>query len=176
MKPEFLKTDKKESRKSWWLRTLMNWYPMYFGTGGRILFWSADNTEVHLRLRLNLWTYNYVGTMFGGSMFAASDPFYMVMLIRILGSAYVVWDKTANIRFKRPAKSALYARLIISEEHLIDIRQRVAVHGHVVHTFGIQWLDKQGVVYAEVERHCYIASKEFYQKRKGLSQSPKLGI
>jgi len=172
--PEFLKTNKKESWKSWWFRTLMNWYPMYFGTGGRILFWSADNTEVHLRLRLNLRTYNYVGTIFGGSMFAASDPFFMVMLLRILGSSYVVWDKTANIRFIRPARTTLYARLIITQGNLSDIRQRVIDHSHVVHIFVIQWVDQKGVLHAEAERHCYIASKEFYQKRKGLSQSVKL--
>lgn len=176
MRPDFLKTDKKESWTSWWFRALMNWYPMYFGTGGKILFWSADNTEVHLKLRLNIWTYNYVGTIFGGSMFAASDPFYMVMLLRILGPSYVVWDKSASIQFKRPAKTTLYARLIITPENLIDIKQRVSDHGHAVHIFVIQWKDKQGVVHAEAERHCYIASKEFYQKRKGLSQSAKLEI
>jgi acyl-coenzyme A thioesterase PaaI-like protein len=176
MKPNFLKTDKRESWRSWWFRTGMNWYPMYFGTGGKILFWSGNNTEVHLRLRLNIWTYNYVGTIFGGSMFAASDPFYMVMLLRILGPSYVVWDKSASIQFKRPARSTLYTKLVITEENLREIRQRVSDHGHVVHIFVIQWMDDQGVVHAEAERHCYIASKEFYQKRKGLSQSAKLEI
>jgi hypothetical protein len=109
MKPEFLKTIKKESWKSWWFRLLMNWYPMYFGTGGKILFWAADSTEVHLRLRLNIWSYNYVGTIFGGSMFSAADPFYMVMLLKVLGNDYVVWDKAANIRFKNLQKK-LYTR------------------------------------------------------------------
>ncbi len=174
MKPEFLRTEKKQSWKTWWFSTLMNWYPMYFGTGGKILFWSADNSEIHLRLRLNVWTYNYVGTIFGGSMFAASDPFYMVMLLRILGSSHVVWDKSANIHFKKPGKSSLYARLVITEEDLSDIKKRVHEHGHAVHLFKVQWKDKLGVIHSEVERHCYIASKEFYLKRKGLSQSTKL--
>lgn len=82
---DFLKTEKKESFKTWMFRSLMNWYPMYLGTGGKILFWAADSTEVHLQVGLNMWTRNYVGTIFGGSFFSASDPFYMVMLMRILG-------------------------------------------------------------------------------------------
>ncbi|MBP9927068.1 MAG: DUF4442 domain-containing protein [Cyclobacteriaceae bacterium] len=176
MKPEFLKTVKKESWKSWWFRLLMNWYPMYFGTGGKILFWSADSTEVHLRLRLNIWSYNYVGTIFGGSMFSAADPFYMVMLLKVLGDDYVVWDKAANIRFKKPAKKTLYTTLKITNENLDAIKKRVEAHGHATYDFVIQWLDNKGIVHAEIERHCYIASKEFYQKRKGLSQSPKLEI
>lgn len=174
MRPEFLKTNKKESWKSWWFRSLMNWYPMYFGTGGKILFWSADSTEVHLRLRLNLWTYNYVGTIFGGSMFSASDPFYMVMLLRVLGPSFVVWDKSATIKFKKPARSTLYAKLEITNPLLEEIRVRVKEHGHTTHDFIIQWIDKDGLVNAEMQRHCYIADKGFYKNKKGDSQSTKL--
>jgi len=174
MRPEFLKTNKKESWKSWWFRTLMNWYPMYFGTGGKVLFWSADSTEVHLRLRLNIWTYNYVGTIFGGSMFSASDPFYMVMLLRVLGSSFVVWDKSAIIKFKKPARSTLYAKLEVTNPELEEIKARVKEHGHTTHDFIIQWIDKEGVVSAEIQRHCYIADKEFYKKKKGDPQSTKL--
>jgi acyl-coenzyme A thioesterase PaaI-like protein len=174
MKPDFLKTDKKESFKSWWFRTLMNWYPMYFGTGGKIIFWASDFSEVHLRLRLNIWNYNYVGTIFGGSMFSAADPFYMVMLYKSLGPSFVVWDKSASIKFKKPARTTLYAKLEVTIEVLEEIKTRVKEHGHTTHDFLIQWIDKEGVVNAEIERHCYIADKEFYKNKKGNSQSAKL--
>ena len=173
MKPDFLKTEKKESFKSWMLRTFMNWYPMYFGSGGKILFWASDSSEVHLRLKLNIWTYNYVGTIFGGSFFSAADPFYMVMLLRSLGPAYVVWDKTAHIRFKKPGKTKLYAVLIISPDDLQNIKNQVRDCGHATKTFSIQWIDKDKTVYAEIERQCYVADKEFYQKKKGHTQSAK---
>ncbi len=174
MKPDFLTTTKRESFATWKFRTLMNWYPMYFGTGGKILFWSADFLEVHLRLRLNPWTYNYVGTIFGGSMFAASDPFYMLMLFKALGSNYVVWDKSANIRFKKPARETLYTRYFISAEDLEAIRQEVKEKNEVTRTFVIQWKDKKGIVHAEIERVCYIADKAHYQQKKGDSQRAKL--
>ena len=146
---------------------------MYFGSGGKILFWASDSSEVHLRLKLNLWTYNYVGTIFGGSLFSAADPFYMVMLMRSLGPAYVVWDKTAHIRFKKPAKTRLYAVLIIMPEDLQNIKNQVKDCGHATKTFSIHWIDKDKTVYAEIERQCYVADKEFYQKRKGHTQSAK---
>ncbi len=173
MKPDFFKTDKKESFKSSWFRRMMNWYPMYFGTGGKILFWSGDSLEVHLRLSLNLWTKNYVGTIFGGSLFAAADPFYMVMLMRSLGEAYVVWDKTAHIRFKKPAKSTLHALLKISHDDLSSIKLQVKECGHATKTFMIKWVDEDQIVYAEIERQCYIADKEFYKKRKGDTQKAR---
>jgi hypothetical protein len=173
MKIDFLKTDKKESFKTWRFRTLMNWYPMYFGTGGKILFWSDDSKEVHLRLKLSLWTYNYVGTIFGGSMFAASDPFYMIMLMNNLGKDYVVWDKSAQIRFRKPAKQTLYAKYTLDTPLLDSIRQEIAEKQEIDKIFRIQWVDKNGVVYSEIERACYIANKEFYQQKKGFVQTAK---
>ncbi len=152
----------------------MNWYPMYFGSGGKILFWASDCSELHLRLRLNIWTYNYVGTIFGGSMFSASDPFYMLMLFRSLGSEYVVWDKSASIRFRKPGKATLYAKLQITEIDFREIKEAVLKNGEITRAFTIQWKDKNGVVHAEIERQCYIADKEFYQRKKGDTQSAKL--
>ena len=174
MKPDFLATNKKESFSSWKFRTLMNWYPMYFGTGGKILFWASDSTELHLRLRLNIWTYNYVGTIFGGSLFSAADPFYMLMLFKALGPKYVVWDKHANIRFKKPSRTTLYAKCVITEDDFALIKKSVEEKGETTHNFTICWVDKEQVVHAEIERQCYIAEKNFYQQKKGDSQSAKL--
>lgn len=173
MRPAFLKTDKKESFRSGLFRRMMNGYPMYFGTGGKILFWSSDSSEVHLRLGLNLWTRNYVGTMFGGSLFAASDPFYMLMLMKILGDRYVVWDKTAHIRFRKPGKKPLYAVLRLLPGDIELIKREVKECGHATKTFSIRWMDQQEVVHAEIERQCYIADKSFYEKRKGESQKAR---
>ena len=174
MKPAFLQTTKKESFATWKFRTLMNWYPMFFGTGGKILFWAGDSSELHLRLKLNMWTYNYVGTIFGGSMFAASDPFYMLMLFRSLGKNYVVWDKSAGIKFKKPGRTSLYAKYHITDTDWKEINEVVAEKGETTKAFTIQWKDKNEVVYAEIERLCYIANKSFYQKKKGDSQSARL--
>jgi acyl-coenzyme A thioesterase PaaI-like protein len=173
MRPDFMKTDKKESFKTWRFRAFMNWYPMYFGTGGKVLFWAGDSSEVQLRVKLNLWTYNAVGTIFGGSLFSAADPFYMLMLMRALGKEYVVWDKAAHIRFRRPAKGTLFAVLRIAETDLQNIRTQVKESGHATKTFSIQWVDKHQVIYAEIERQCYIADKAFYKKRKEQSQSAR---
>jgi hypothetical protein len=174
MRPDFLNTEKKESFSTWRFRTFINWYPMYFGSGGKILFWASDCSELHLRLRLNIWTYNYVGTIFGGSMFSAADPFYMLMLFRSLGPGYVVWDKSASIRFKKPGKTTLFAKLQITENDFQEIKEGVAQNGETIRNFMIQWKDKNGVVHAEIERQCYIADKEFYRQKKGESQGAKL--
>jgi hypothetical protein len=119
-----------------------------------------------VRLRLNLWTYNYVGTIFGGSLFAASDPFYMLMLYHTLGTDYVVWDKAAQIRFRRPGKSRLEARFSLTDDALAQIKAQVATQGETDHLFTLQWMDRTGQVHAEVERTVYVATKDFYQQKR----------
>lgn len=99
-------------------RWVFNWFPAYRGTGARITSIAADWTEVRLRIRLSWRTRNYVGTIFGGSMYGAVDPIYMVMLIRRLGPRYVVWDKAATIRFKKPGRETLFATFRLEPDHL----------------------------------------------------------
>src|SRR5512136_1645914 len=98
-----------ESFKTRLTRWRLNFFPAYRGTGARITYIADDWREVRIKLPLNWRTRNYVGTIFGGSMYGAVDPIYMVMLIRSLGPGCVVWYKGATIQFKRPARSTLHA-------------------------------------------------------------------
>ncbi len=171
--PSPFPTARRESRQTRIFRLGMNLYPMFFGTGGKVVFIAADWREVHVRLRLSLWSRNYVKTIFGGSMFAASDPFYMLMLMHVLGKSFVVWDKSATIRFRRPGTQTLHARFLLDNALVDDIRQRVVEGGETDQTFVIQWVDREGQVYAEIERNCYVADKAFYKEKQALRKSGK---
>jgi Domain of unknown function (DUF4442) len=84
-----------------WASRKMRWgfnlFPAFRGTGARVTYIASDFREVRVKLPLNWRTRNYVGTIFGGSLYGAVDPHYMIMLIRILGPEYVVWDKAATV-------------------------------------------------------------------------------
>jgi hypothetical protein len=147
----------------------MNLYPMFFGTGGRIQFISKDWKHIKIKLSRNIWSYNFVGTIFGGSMFAASDPFYMLMYYHILGrNNYVVWDKSASIKFVAPGKSKLYAEFKISDEEIAMVKEGIKNNGFIVFDKTIEWKDIHGKVHAVINRSIYAASKEFYNNRKKL--------
>ncbi len=156
----------KHDGESWSTRMFrfgMNIYPMYWGTGGRVQYIAADFREVRLTLGLNPFTYNYVGTIFGGSMFSASDPFLMVMLFRVLGKEkYVVWDKAAQIQFKRPGKGKLHMRLVLDDELLSTIRSTVAEQQKWTAWLPIEWTDRDGAVVATLQRELYVADKDWY--------------
>jgi acyl-coenzyme A thioesterase PaaI-like protein len=97
-------------------------FACYRGTGGRPSFIAEDWSEMRLSLPLSWRTRNYVGTIFGGSIYSAVDPIYMLMLIHRLGKDYIVWDKSASIQFKKPGRESLHARFIVDDEELAAIR------------------------------------------------------
>lgn len=141
-------------------RLAFNLFPALWSTGGRITHVSADHAEVRVKLGLHWRTRNYVGTMFGGAMFAIVDPFYMVMLVRRLGREFVVWDKASTIRFRRPGRSTLYARFVVTDAEVEAIRAEAAA-GPVERVYRVELVDAEGVVHAEVEKVLYIRRKDY---------------
>jgi acyl-coenzyme A thioesterase PaaI-like protein len=148
-----------ESRATRWLRWRFNLFPAYRGTGGRIAYIAADYREVRVRLPLSWRTRNYVGTIFGGSLYGAVDPIFMIMLIQLLGRDYIVWDKSATIRFRKPGRTTLYATFTIDEAELEAIRLATANGEPVDRVYHVDLADEQGVVHASVEKVIYVRRK-----------------
>lgn len=149
-----------ESLKSKLRRWGFNLFPAYRGTGGRLTYLADDYSEIHVRLPLNWRTRNYVGTIFGGSLYGAVDPIYMIMLIKLLGRDYVVWDKAATIRFRRPGKTTLYARFRVAPEEVAAIRAELEGRKSLDRVYRVELLDADGRVHAEVEKTIYIARRQ----------------
>jgi acyl-coenzyme A thioesterase PaaI-like protein len=127
-------------------------FPAYFGTGARITYIADDWREVHVKLPLTLRTRNYYGTIYGGSMYSAIDPIYMIMLIKNLGPGYVVWDKAATIRFKKPGRATLYARFVLDAAELGDIRAQFEDARSIDRVYHVDLTDAKGTVHASVEK------------------------
>lgn len=144
-----------------------NLFPAYRGTGGRVLYIAGDWREVKIKLPLNWRTRNYVGTIFGGSIYGAIDPFYMLMLMHILGPGYIVWDKAAKIRFRRPGKSMLFAEFHLEEKEIEEIKRLAAEEQSIDRVYDVELKDRDGVVHARIEKMLYI-SKKTDSKEKGV--------
>lgn len=137
-------------------RFLLGLIPAYLGTGGRITYVASDWREVRVEVPRSLRTRNYVGTIFGGSMYGAVDPILMIMLIKTLGPGYVVWDKAAVIRFLRPGRSTLRARFELPASELETIRAALRTRRSVDRHYTVRLVDEDGVACAEVEKTLYV--------------------
>jgi hypothetical protein len=149
-----------ESLRSRLTRWGFNWFPAFRGTGARITYIAGDWREVRLQIPLSRHTRNYVGTIYGGSMYGAVDPIYMVMLIHLLGQEYIVWDKRASIAFKPPGRSTLYARFHVPEEETEAIREALQSARSVDRNYTIDLVDHTGGVHATIEKVIYIRHKD----------------
>jgi acyl-coenzyme A thioesterase PaaI-like protein len=161
-----LKTQHKQGAKAIIRKTVFNLFPSYRRSGGRVCYISDNWKEVHIKLSYSWKTRNYVGSVFGGSIYAALDPIYMVQLICILGKNFVVWDKDASVKFIKPIKKTVYARFLISEEILQEIKETIEKEQKGNFVLQTHFEDAEGTVYALVEKTIYIADKDFYSKRQ----------
>ena len=107
-----------------------------------------------------------MGTLYGGHMYSCVDGIYMVQLINILGPKYVVWDKAATIKFKRPGNQTLFAEFRITDQLLNIIEIEINEVHENDYQLKVNLTDSEGKVYAEVEKVIYIASKEFYKAKQ----------
>jgi len=149
-----------ESFKSKLARWKFNLFPAYFFTGAKISYIADDFMEVRIRLPLSWRTRNYVGTIFGGSIYGSIDPIYMVMLIQTLGKEYIVWDKGAEIQFKKPGRSTLFARFSLTEDELGLIRKDVKTNYSIERIYNVELVDVNGEKHAIVKKTLYIRRKD----------------
>ncbi len=138
----------------------MRFYPPFLGAGIRITRMSDDLREIVVEMKLHWWNANYVKTHYGGSLYSMADPFYMVMLIENLGRDYIVWDKAATIRFRKPGKGTVRAEFRLTQEQIDSLRAQADAQGKIEPTFNVQMRDEQGEVVAEVEKLLHIRRKQ----------------
>jgi len=150
-----------ESFETRLLRWKFRLFPCYRGTGARVTYIASDFREVRVRLPLSWRTYNYVGTIFGGSMFAAADPIYMIMLIRLLGEGYTVWDKTGSIRFLKPGRSTLHATFVVEQSATDEIVEALRHRRAIDRVFSARFVEEQGDAHAEIEKTIFIRNNRW---------------
>jgi hypothetical protein len=147
------------------LRFILNIWPPFFFLGIRVAYIAPDFKEVKVKLKLHWYNKNYVGVHFGGSLYSITDAFYMLILIKNLGENYIVWDKAAQIDFKKPGLGTVYAHFIMSQEEIDFIRQQADTNDRYI-------FDKPVDVVNENNEVICSAIRTLYVKRKPQNDNP----
>lgn len=142
------------------MRRLFNWWPPFRAAGIRVREIAPDFRSATVELRMRLFNRNYVGTHFGGSLFAMTDPFFMVLMMKNLGPEYVVWDKQGTVRFLKPARGTVTARFHLPGERIEEARSATASGGKFEPAFRVDIVDAEGVTVADVEKVLYIRRRK----------------
>ena len=142
------------------MRLRLNLYAPFLGAGIRVKRLAPGWKEVDVEMKLRWWNANYVGTHYGGSLYSMTDPFFMVMLIENLGKDYIVWDKSATIRFKRPGRGTVFAKFRLTDQQIQEIKQALNAEKKIERIFTVEVKDESGTVIAEVEKLLHIRRKD----------------
>jgi hypothetical protein len=142
------------------LRRWINFWPPFLGAGIRVKNIAPDMKAVDVEMKLRWWNANYVGTHFGGSLFAMTDAFYMLMLMANLGREYIVWDKAATIRYRKPGRGTVRAEFRLPDTQIDDIREKLKTLPKYEPIFSVEVKDAAGLVIAEVEKVVHVRKKK----------------
>ena len=142
------------------MKMLINLWPPYLGAGVRVDTISRDYRRVAVSLKLRWYNRNYVGTHFGGTLFSMPDPFYMLMLMQVLGRDYIVWDKSASIDFVAPGKGRVSAHFELDDATLDTIRSATANGDKYLPELPVRVVDEQGKTVAHIRKTLYIRRKQ----------------
>lgn len=138
------------------LRLGMNLWPPFIGAGIHVFAIAPDFRSVKVRLRMGWLNRNYVGTHFGGSLYAMTDPFFALMLFKNLGRGYTVWDKASRIQYQRPGRGTVTASFILTETQIAEVLEKTATGEKFEPTYRIEVVDLAGQVVATVDKTLYI--------------------
>jgi acyl-coenzyme A thioesterase PaaI-like protein len=140
-------------------KLLLNCYPPYWATGIVIRSVSPDFRRLTVRMKMHWYNRNYVGTHFGGSLYAMTDPFYMLMLLQILSKAYLVWDQSARIDFIKPGKGTVTAEFEVTQALLDTIAENTTEGRKYLPELSVRITDETGELVALVTKTIYVRQK-----------------
>ena len=141
------------------LRRWISLWPPLLGAGIRVKHIAADMKAADIEMKLRFWNANHVGTHFGGSLFAMTDPFYMLMVMANLGRNHIVWDKAASIRDRKPGRGVVRAEFRLTDAQLDDIREKLKTLPKYEPVFSVDVKDELGNLIAEVEKVLHVPKK-----------------
>jgi len=139
---------------------MLNFYPPYWATGIMVKKVSPDYREIVVHMKMRWYNRNFVNTHFGGSLYSMADPFYMLMLIQILGKKYIVWDKDAHIDFIKPGRGTVTARFAINEKEVEKIIANTIAGEKYFPEFAVDIKDEAGEKVARVIKTLYVRKKD----------------
>ena len=142
------------------LKLALNFYPPYLGAGVKVTYISEDWKELHVSMSLRWFNRNAVGTHFGGSLYSMVDPHLMLLLMKLLGNDYLVWDKTADIEFVKASKSKVTSIIKVTNDDLEVIKNKTCAGEKYFSNFAVEIRDIENDLVAMVKKTIYVRKKQ----------------
>lgn len=105
---------------------------------------------------------NYNGSIFGGTIYAATDPFYAILFDQLMqrrGFKLRVWLKSASIEYLKPGLTNLYFTIMVSDEMITEAEASLNETGKFVKSYPMELYNSKGELCATVMNEIYLRIK-----------------
>jgi hypothetical protein len=102
---------------------------------------------------------NFHKTIFGGSIFSACDPYFPTMYYHIFankGKKLIIWLKSAEIQYLKPADSSLKLHFKITEEDILLAEKTLNEKSKFEIWHTVEAINKKGIVCARAKMQIYL--------------------
>ncbi len=120
---------------------------------------GKDFRSIDVKISKSILNVNYNKSIFGGTIFSASDPFYALLFDQALqrkGLKVRVWLKSASISYLKPGRTNLYFTINLADEDISEACNALNSAGKFVKAYPIELFDKNGQLCAKVSNEVYI--------------------
>jgi hypothetical protein len=141
------------------LKWAMRFYPPLFFQRIWVIKFDKGFTGVHVKISKSFLNVNYNRTIFGGTIFSASDPFFALLFDQILqrkGLKCRVWLRSAEIRYLKPGATNLYFTISLSDEQIKEAETILITEGKFVKAYPMNIFSSEGLLCATVINEVYI--------------------
>jgi len=118
-----------------------------------------DFRGVDVKINKSLFNKNYNGSIFGGTIYSATDPFYALLFDQLLqrkGFKVRVWLKSASIEYLKPGRADLFFTVIITDEMLSEAVLALQTVGKFVKAYPMEIKNAEGELCATVMNEVYV--------------------
>jgi hypothetical protein len=141
------------------LKWAMRIYPPLFFQRIWVKKFEKDFRGVDVKIIKSPFNSNYNSSIFGGTIFSASDPFYAVLFDQVLqrkGFKVRVWLKSAEIKYHKPGRSNLYFSVRLSDEDIDEACHILETVGKHIKSYPVEMFNEDGILCVSVMNEVYI--------------------
>lgn len=147
------------------LKWVMRFYPPLLFQRIWVKEFDKDFKGVKVKINKSLFNKNYNGSIFGGTIFAAADPFYPVLFNQVLnpkGSKRLkIWSKSSKIDFLKPALTNLHFEIKLTDADIEEAVDTLTVVGKYEKVFPVDIYNNDGEVCVSLLNEVYVRNLDF---------------
>jgi acyl-coenzyme A thioesterase PaaI-like protein len=146
------------------LKWAMRIYPPLLFQRIWVVQFDKDFRGVEVKIKKSFLNKNYNNSIFGGTLFAAADPFYPLLFHQLFikkGYRLKVWSKSSAIQYLKPGLTDMRFKITLGDSEIAEAEDILKTFGKYTGHHPIDIYDKDGEICVSVMNEVYVRNLDF---------------